>query len=185
MARCLIPIAADNRHRGKPFTKGSAKTLQSWRIRPAIQSIRSPVFEIEIFSARDTPATSATNLSMSTPCIEAIFVATKAGEPMTRVPEIEAIAGLGLRDDRYATGEGYYAPSDVCEVTLIEGIHVHNGEHRRNIVTRGLALRELEGTRLRIGDVLLEYDRPRPPCSYVERLTEKGMTRALGEGAGI
>ena len=133
---------------------------------------------------------------MSTPCIEAIFVATKAGEPMTRVSEIEALAGVGLRDDRYATGEGYYAPSDVCEVTLIEGevldvirtvhgVHVHNGEHRRNLVTRGLALRELEGTRLRIGDVLLEYDRPRPPCSYVERLTEKGMTRALGEGAGI
>lgn len=133
---------------------------------------------------------------MSTPCIEAIFVATQAGEPMTRVAEIEAIAGVGLRNDRYATGEGYYAPSDVCEVTLIEGevldmirtvhgIHVHNGEHRRNIVTRGLALRELDGKRLRIGDVLLEYDRPRPPCSYVERLTEKGMTRALGEGAGI
>ena len=133
---------------------------------------------------------------MSTPRIEAIFIATKAGEPMTRVTEIEAIAGVGLRNDRYATGEGYYAPSDVCEVTLIEGevldtirtvhgIHVHNGEHRRNIVTRGLALRELEGARLRIGDVLLEYDRPRPPCSYVERLTEKGMTRALGEGAGI
>ncbi|HZJ15899.1 MAG TPA: MOSC domain-containing protein [Chthoniobacteraceae bacterium] len=133
---------------------------------------------------------------MGTPRIEAIFVATKAGESMMRVTEIEAIAGVGLRDDRYATGEGYYAPSDVCEVTLIEGevldvirtvhgVHVHNGEHRRNIVTRGLTLRELEGTRLRIGDVLLEYDRPRPPCSYVERITEKGMTRALGEGAGI
>lgn len=90
--------------------------------------------------------------------------------------------------DRYATGEGYYAPSDVCEVTAIEGealdviptvqgIHVHNGEHRRNIVTRGLALRELQGKRLRIGDFLFEYERPRPLCTYVERLTEKGMTR--------
>lgn len=128
--------------------------------------------------------------------IEANFVADRAGEPMKRVAEIEAIAGVGLRGDRYATGEGYYAPSDVCEVTLIEGealdvirtvhgVHVHNGEHRRNIVTRGVSLRELAGKRLRIGEVLLEYDWPRPPCGYVERLTEKGMTRALGEGAGI
>lgn len=133
---------------------------------------------------------------MSKPCIEAIFIATKASEPMTRVSEILAITGRGLEGDRYATGTGYYCPSDVCEVTLIEGevldsirtihgIHIHNGEHRRNIVTRGLALRELAGKRMRIGDVLLEYDRPRPPCGYVERLTEKGMTRALGEGAGI
>jgi MOSC domain-containing protein YiiM len=120
---------------------------------------------------------------MGTPRIEAIFVATKAGESMMRVTEIEAIAGVGLRDDRYATGEGYYAPSDVCEVTLIEGevldtirtthgVHVHNGKHRRNIVTRGLALRELEGGRLRIGDVLLEYDRPRRRASC-RRLSEQ------------
>ena len=133
---------------------------------------------------------------MSRSYIDAIFVVDRAGEPMKRVTEIQAIAGVGLGGDRYATGEGYYAPRDVCEVTLIEGevldvirtmhgVHVHNGEHRRNIVTRGVSLRELAGKRLRIGDVLLEYDRPRPPCGYVERLTEKGMTRALGEGAGI
>lgn len=136
------------------------------------------------------------NCSMSTASIKAIFVATTAGESMMRVSEIEAMAGVGLRGDRYATGEGYYAPSDVCEVTLIEGevldvirtahgIQVHNGEHRRNIVTRGLSLRDLPGKRLRIDEVLFEYERPRPPCGYVERLTEKGMTRALGEGAGI
>lgn len=133
---------------------------------------------------------------MIRPFLEAIFIATRAGEPMRRVPEVEAVAGLGLRGDRYATGEGYYSPRDVCEVTLIEGevleaieighgIRVRQGEHRRNLVTRGLALRELKGRRVRIGDVLLEYDRPRPPCDYVQRLTEAGMTRALGQGPGI
>ncbi len=83
-----------------------------------------------------------------------------------------------------------------CQLTLIEGealdrmrdlhgAHVQEGEHRRNLVTRGLALRELAGHRLRIGEVLLEYERPRPPCGYVERITQKGMTKALGVGAGI
>lgn len=116
---------------------------------------------------------------------------------MKRVTEAHAIAGQGLEGDRYAEGAGYYSPlEDVCELTLIEGevldsiraihgIHVHHGEHRRNIVTRGLSPRDLPGKRLRVGEVLLEYERPRPPCGYVERLTEKGMTRALGEGPGV
>ena len=135
-------------------------------------------------------------MNKARPYVEAIFIARKGGESMTRLAEVNAVAGRGLEGDRYATGTGYYSPHDVCQVTFIEGevldritadhgVHVHDGEHRRNIVTRGLNLQTLPGDNLRIGDVLFEYDRPRPPCGYVERLTEKGMTRALGEGAGI
>jgi MOSC domain-containing protein YiiM len=130
--------------------------------------------------------------------IEALYIAASAGEPMRRVKEVEAIEGRGLAGDRYAVETGYYCPHDVCEVTLIEGealdvinakygIAVLHGEHRRNIVTRGLPFREIQvpGQQVRIGEVVLEYNGPRPPCGYVERITEKGMTRALGEGAGI
>jgi len=39
--------------------------------------------------------------------IDAIFVVDRAGEPMKRVTEIQAIAGVGLGGDRYATGESY------------------------------------------------------------------------------
>jgi MOSC domain-containing protein YiiM len=110
---------------------------------------------------------------------------------MQRVREVEAIESRGLAGDRYAVGSGYYSRRDGCEVTLIEGetldliaasfrLAAHAGEHRRNIVT----LRELAGKRLRVGTVVFEYDRPPAPCSYVERLTGKGMTRALGEGGG-
>lgn len=134
--------------------------------------------------------------SQNVPVLETIFIAETAGSSMRRIQEVEAIAGRGLRGDRYATGLGYYSRADPCEVTLIEGetldlisarfgIAIHEGQHRRNLVVRGLLLRQLEGSRFRIGTALLEYDRPRPPCAYVERLTEKGMTRALGEGAGI
>jgi MOSC domain-containing protein YiiM len=99
-------------------------------------------------------------------------------------------------------GTGYWTPyGDVCEVTLIEGedldeieretgIGVKNGEHRRNIVTRGIKLKDLRagwfrGRRFRIGEVVLEYDRPRPPCKHVQDLTEPGMTRALRRRGGI
>ena len=131
-----------------------------------------------------------------TPYLDRIFIAPAAGQPMARVEQAHAVAGIGLEGDRYAIGSGYYSKADPCQVTLIEGevldriaehyhIPIHEGQHRRNLVTRGLRLRELAGRRFRIGAVLLEYDRPRPPCAYVERISSPGMTRALGEGAGI
>jgi hypothetical protein len=79
---------------------------------------------------------------------------------------------------------------DVCEVTLISsedldhieselGICVKKGEHRRNIVTRSIRLDDLCRKRFRVGETVLEYERPRPPCRHVQDLTEPGMTRAL------
>lgn len=131
----------------------------------------------------------------ATPILEALFIAPAAGEPMRRVAEVRAAAG-GLEGDRYALGTGYYSRKYDCEVTLIEGEvldqieaengpAVRDGQHRRNLVTRHLRLRELQGCQLKIGEVLLEYHRPRPPCDYLQRVTEPGMTKALGKGAGI
>lgn len=128
--------------------------------------------------------------------VEAIFITSAAGAPMLRVRQVRAMVGRGLDGDRYALGTGYYSARDGCEVTLIEGealdrmashhgVQVREGQHRRNLVTRGVALRQLHGKRLHMGDVVLEYERPRPPCDYVQRLTEPNMTRALAEGAGI
>jgi MOSC domain-containing protein YiiM len=65
------------------------------------------------------------------------------------------------------------------------GISVKNGEHRRNIITRGIRIEDLRGKRFRIGETVLEYDRPRPPCGHVQDLTEQGMRRALRGRGGI
>jgi MOSC domain-containing protein YiiM len=103
----------------------------------------------------------------------------------------------GLEGDRYREGAGYWTPhGDVCEVTLIERedldeiereheLRVKNGEHRRNIITCGIRLESLRRRRFRIGEVILEYDRPRPPCKHVQDLTEPGMTLALRGRGGI
>ena len=128
--------------------------------------------------------------------VVAVFVAEKGRATMQRVQAIEAIAGRGLAGDRYWLGTGYYSPNDVCQLTLIEeealdkmaaqhGVSVHSGEHRRNVVTRGIRLPSLRGCRFAIGEVVAEYERSRPPCSYLERITQPGMLRAMGEGAGI
>ena len=129
--------------------------------------------------------------------VEEIYVAPEGNVDMRRVPEVRALVGGGLEDDRYCKGTGYWTQlGDVCEVTLIEGedldeirdedgIRVHNGEHRRNIITRGVRLEDLKGMRFKIGEVVLAYDRPRPPCRHVQELTEPGMTKALRRRGGI
>ena len=65
------------------------------------------------------------------------------------------------------------------------GIGVKNGEHRRNIITRGIRLGDLRRKKFRVGETVLEYDRPRPPCRHVQDLSEPGMTRALKGRGGI
>jgi MOSC domain-containing protein YiiM len=127
--------------------------------------------------------------------IEAVFIAAAGGEAMQPVDEVLAVAGRGLEGDRYATRRGYWTDVDECQVTLIQaedldaitagsGPAVAHGEHRRNLVTRGVHLRGLAGWRFRIGDAVFHYDRPRPPCRYIEGLTQPGMTRALAARRG-
>ena len=128
--------------------------------------------------------------------IEAIFVVPVGGETMQQVTEAKALAGCGLEGDRYCKRTGYWTGVDECEVTFIQaehldeiartsGIGVRNGEHRRNIVTRGVELERLRGRQFQVGEAVFEYDRSRPPCSYIEGLTEPGMTRALVGRGGI
>jgi MOSC domain-containing protein YiiM len=128
--------------------------------------------------------------------VEGIFITSEGSAAMERVDEVRALEGRGLEGDRYCEGTGYWTRyGDVCEVTLIEaedleeiraeGLKIEDGEHRRNIVTRGVRLADLWRTRFRVGGVTLEYDRPRPPCRHVQDLTEPGMTRALKRRGGI
>jgi MOSC domain-containing protein YiiM len=139
--------------------------------------------------------------------VEGIYIAPRGSAAMERVEEVRTIEGCGIEGDRYCEGTGFWTPyGDVCEVTLISsedldyienelGISVSNGEHRRNIVTRGIDLNDLRRKRFRIGEAhrkrfrigeaLLEYDRPRPPCRHVQDLSEPGMTRALKGRGGI
>src|SRR4028118_1325944 len=95
------------------------------------------------------------------------------------VAERETGEGCGSKGDRYCEGTGFWVQyGDVCQVTLIEGEHldeieeqglaIRSGQHRRNIVTRGVRLEGLRGKRFRVGEVVLEYDRSRPPCKHAQ-----------------
>ena len=127
--------------------------------------------------------------------VEAIFITARGGQPMTRVAQVEAIESRGLAGDRYLQRTGYWTGVDECQVTLIAaealeeigaktGVSVGEGQHRRNIVTRGVDLHALGRKKFRVGEALLAFDRPRPPCRYIQSVSERGMTKALGRTRG-
>jgi MOSC domain-containing protein YiiM len=130
----------------------------------------------------------------------AIFVATAAGAPMEARDQIDALAGVGLRDDRYATATGTYSGTgrDARDVTLIEreavdavraegdGVDVREDQTRRNLVTEGVALNHLVGREFQVGAVRMRGVRLAEPCVYLEQLTGlAGVRTALVHRGGL
>ena len=142
------------------------------------------------------PAAGQASFAKEMPLVAEIYIAPEAGAQMRRVAGVEAVANRGLQDDRYFSDAGYWSESDPCEVTLIAqedleqasretGLSFLDGRHRRNFVTRNIDLSGLMGRRFRIGSALFSAARPRPPCLYLQRLTEPGLARALVRRGGI
>ncbi len=116
--------------------------------------------------------------------IEAIFIAAEATTPPIALPAVRAVAGRGLEGDRYFAGAGTFSGSDTRDagrdLTLVDGealdmlerdlgIGLQAGEHRRNLVTRGVNLDALVGKRFRIGDVECVGVRPCHPARIWRR----------------
>jgi MOSC domain-containing protein YiiM len=130
----------------------------------------------------------------------AIYVAPRGSAPMEAREQIDAIAGVGLRGDRYATEAGTYSGTgaDARDVTLIEreavdavrsedgGINVREELTRRNLVTEGVALNHLVGRTFRVGEVRMRGLRLAEPCAYLEQLTAlPGVRAAFVHRAGL
>jgi MOSC domain-containing protein YiiM len=127
--------------------------------------------------------------------LSAIFTCPGAGAGMQSLTEVQALAGQGLAGDRYALGRGHWHPVEACQLTLITEQELAWAEgragrplglsfHRRNLVVAGLMPRQLREQRLQIGEALFVWQRPRPPCGYLDRVSGAGMARALGKGSG-
>lgn len=136
----------------------------------------------------------------TTGTVRAIHTAPEAGVPMESHECVEAVAGQGLRGDRYFRSTGTYSDSarDISrEITFIESetleavrrdydIDIDRGEHRRNITISGFALNHFVGKRFEVGDVVCEGAELCVPCSYLEQLLEKeGIHDALIHRGGL
>jgi MOSC domain-containing protein YiiM len=131
--------------------------------------------------------------------LEAIWIAGVAAARPARVPRARALVGHGLEGDRYAAGAGTFSGSvrastrdlslidaDDVEAALAElGDDLVAGDLRRNLVLRGLPLRELIGARLRLGEVLIEVTGTCPPCGHLDRLLGREAQAVLAERGGM
>ena len=129
--------------------------------------------------------------------VELIAVAEEAGQPMLALPSAEALAGRGLRGDRYARGAGTFSDprgrgydltlveAEALEVVAESGVGLSPIEARRNLVVRGIVLDELIGRRFRVGDVECFGQRRCEPCAHLERLTRPGVLRGLVHRGGL
>jgi len=127
-----------------------------------------------------------------------IYVTASAGGIAASVARVEALAKLGLQGDRYALGKGSFSrwAASGRAVTLIEsevlqavysefGLDLSQGRHRRNIVTAGIRLADLNGRRFSIGEAQFRGARLCEPCRYLERLAGRGAFAGLRGRGGL
>lgn len=125
--------------------------------------------------------------------VVAIHLAEVESGPVHAVDRVEAVAGAGLRGDRY------FEPGADPErqLTLIEseeldrlaadhGITLAPGESRRQLTTRGVRLNPLVGKRFLVGDVECRGIELCEPCNHLQKLLGNlGLMRALAHRAGL
>lgn len=119
---------------------------------------------------------------------------------MRPAESIAAVEGCGLQGDRYSADAGHWQSIEGCQVTLITEhdlrsakhkttTHIETeleyGGHRRNLVIDGLKTKQLEGKSFRIGNAVFRYEKPRPPCAYIDQVVGSGMCKALNHNSGI
>ncbi|HHT9145876.1 MAG TPA: MOSC domain-containing protein [Candidatus Wunengus sp. YC61] len=117
------------------------------------------------------------------PRVIGIFVCPVAGERMQEVFEVEAIAGAGLKGDRYCTGEGSFNKGNQGkrQATLINGMFFEGGsfyypESRRNIVTMDVELMWLIGREFQIGNARFRGVKYCDPCNRPNKLCGKSQS---------
>jgi hypothetical protein len=125
--------------------------------------------------------------------IEAIYVSPSAGQAATPLHTARALPGQGLDGDRHVTGDGTF-PSGLpgSALTLIEAEVCESFEpplgpddHRRNVVTRGVALNDLVGHEFTLGTVRCKGMRLCEPCTVVQRYAGRPVLRALVHRGGL
>jgi len=118
--------------------------------------------------------------------VEAIFWGAVDAAPLEGAQEVKVVAGGGIEGDRYGDRD-----ITLFEAEAIEGLRADTGielapnEIRRNVMTRGIALNDLLGRRIRVGEVEAVVTELCHPCSHLQQLTEPGVLRGLVNRGGL
>jgi MOSC domain-containing protein YiiM len=144
------------------------------------------------------PAGRLPETSRAAGTVEGVYVAAAAEAPCVAVEAAEAVAGRGLRGDRYFDRQGTFGSPGAMghELTLIEqealdelsersGVALDPADARRNVVTRGIDLNALAGRRFMVGEAEIIGRRWCEPCAHLQRLTTPGVLRGLVHRGGL
>jgi MOSC domain-containing protein YiiM len=127
--------------------------------------------------------------------LDAIIVRGKPRDPARSIEATEALAGIGLADDRL--GQRGEAELSTRQVTLIQAEHlpviaqlarvdaVDPMRLRRNLVVSGINLLALRNVRVRVGNAVLEIVGPCAPCSRMEEEVGPGAYAAMRGHGGM
>ncbi|CQR50010.1 MOSC domain-containing protein [Haloferax massiliensis] len=127
--------------------------------------------------------------------VEALYTAPSKAEPMVS-HETVSVAPGGIEGDRYADGDGFYSATDGCPVTLVDAavlddakreydLDLADGQHRRNVVVRGVDLDGLLDATFELGGAELRGTKLRPPCAHLADLVgDDDVGDALRESRG-
>lgn len=113
-----------------------------------------------------------------TPRVVALHLSTARRVPMLTPERAKAVAAHGLEGDRHAKRNSRRSVL-LVEMETLEALGLSPGDVREQVTTSGLGLDALAaGTRLRIGDAVLELGQPCAPCSRMDEL-RPGLRAAL------
>lgn len=126
--------------------------------------------------------------------VKAICIGTVANGPMQEIPEVEALAGQGLKGDRYATGEGSFnkGKQGVLQVTLMNSIFFEGSgfdfkDSRRNLFVEGAELMCLIGREFQIGTARFRGVKYCDPCNRPSKLSgkQKSFRETFSDRGGL
>ncbi len=131
---------------------------------------------------------------MEIPSVVAICISPTAGGMMQQVQEVEAIAGAGLKGDRYCTNQGSYNKNEpgTRQITLINAIFFKDSgfeyiDSRRNLVINGAELMWLIGREFQAGEAIIRGIKYCDPCLRPNRLAgkEKSFKETFFDRGGL
>jgi MOSC domain-containing protein YiiM len=128
--------------------------------------------------------------------VEQIHLVPASGAVPEPVERVEAVAGAGLRRDRYFDDSPGSA-REGSDLTLVASealaaaerdhdLSLGAGVHRRNVTVTGVDLDGLVDERFRVGAAVCVGTGPCEPCAYLaDHLDESDATEALAGRGGL
>ena len=120
----------------------------------------------------------------SRPTVAGLQICPGTRQPMKPLDAVRAVENMGLEGDRHAKPDSHRQVL-LIEAETLEKLGLRVGQVKENITTRGIALMSLPaGTRLHIGEAVLEVTAECRPCERMEEL-RPGLREILSGQRGV